>query len=500
MREPARSPRPRSHALPARLPRRAVLRAAAGAALVSGAAALGGCGPAPVAAPHPSAAPLRLVVQAAAPGEYAFASAVEWPTMKKILSEAMAPFQARHPGVAVDLVNLPVNPVAAIIAGTGPDIVQLVAAGGGLIGRGLLLDLSLYVKASNLQLSALFAKGTVEAATRNGALYALPYYSETDALAVNLGVLDSLGLEYPPNRWDYTEWGDWSRRVAAALAAAPRSSGTPPHRYATTVAFLGGVPIVGAFYLRGWGGGIVDPADNARCLLDAPQSIACGRFLYALMDEGVAQTGTQLITSQFLAGVQVSAVTQQGFILENATNLRALKWRYVPLPVWPQGAFNFTNQNFVAVNRATRYPELAWEALQWITTSRQYQGALMHASLYPPALKALWPEWVATVHAVAPFLRGQNVEVFASLADEAYLVPVFGGSFAAEDAAAMKLIGVYGQKLVERQLDVTAAFAAAAAQVDALERANAGLQARRQRIQAEFPSRGPRIAAVPPGL
>ena len=456
---------------------------------------LAGCGS---AAPTRAAQRVTLTFQAAAQGSYFFASPAEWPQASRLLYDATAAFRAKYPSIDLRLWGTTVNPVAEVVAGTGPDVVQL-QGGQGAIGTwmasGLLLDLEPYVRKSNLDLGSTFASSTLAVAQEGTSLYAFPYYSETMAMAVNEGALDAMGVAYPPPAWDYKQWAQWAREVAVALRAQGASSAP---RYATTVATIFGGPVVAGFYFEGWGGGIVDIHNRERCLLNTAGSVACGEFLYGLMLDGVAQPA-QLIPPAFVAGRQIAATDQQGFVLRDATALRSTKWAYYPMPRWPRGAYDFTNENLVGINAATKSPEAAWELLNFVCASPQYQRALMHLFLYPPALKSLWTEWVAEVHAVAPPLKGKHVDAFTARMQDNLLVPVYGGSFSESDTQAMNIVTSYCGQILARKIDVQGAFSAIVHEVDALERTAAQHQAAARVEVARYPTRGPTIAAVTPG-
>lgn len=479
--------------------RRSFMKAGVAAALTTGAGVVAGC----ASATRPTAVSQRipLVFQAAAHGAYRFALPSQWPTAKQLLMTALSPFLAKYPGIDLKLTNIAVDPVTAILAGTGPDIVQIESRAG-LIQQGYLLDLSSYIKKSNLDVQSLYAGGSLGVAGSGGRVYALPYYTETTAMVVNLGILNQLGLDDPPAQWDYIQWADWARRVAVALPAAGGKGKTPA--YATTIMSVAGLTIPAGFYFAGWGGAIADPSDPGRCLLDSAASVACGEFLFPLMIEGVAPPlysgGGQMVPAEFVSGHQVSAVDQQGFALRDAMALGSVEWKYFPMPTWPKGAYNFTNANLVGISVASKHADAAWELLQWISTDPAYERVMMHATLYPPALRALQAEWVGQVHAVAPVMVGKNVEVFAQMAAQSTLVPEFGTVFRASETQALSIISSSLRTVLDQKASVPFAFQQAAKSVNALEevavqRASAAVAAKKT-----FPVVGPSVAQVAPAL
>lgn len=413
------------------------------------------------------------------------------PDAHQLVWHATAPFRRAHPGIDLRFYGTTINPMGEMIAGTGPDIVQLQGGGGALGGwlaADLLLDLAPFVHASNVDLNA-FATRQLAVVRRSQGLYALPQYTGTAAMVVNLSLLDSLGLSYPSPTWTHLEWADFVRRTAATTSAGQR-------RYGGTL-WLGPLPM--GFYLQGWGGALIDPADAAHCLLGAAPSIACGEFLYGLLFNHAVNPGwVQPVL--FNGGLQASGIVWQGQTLHNASVLQAGRWDFYPMPTWPQGPYTFTNENFYGINAATHQRAAAWELLRWVCVEPEYQRAFMHLFLYPPALKSLYAEWAAQVRAVAPPLRGKRIEVFGTPLQDNRVVPVNGGTFAYDDTQALAVLRSSAQKILARQVSVAGGFAQAAREVNALEAAGRQRLDRARAAGQDFPARGPGVAAVQPGL
>ncbi len=466
------------------IPRRRVLgSAAAGVGLVAG--MLGGCR----AGSRPGAANPRTVLlfQALIQSDWFVNEGIRG--VRELVWQATAPFRQLHPGIDLRFYGTSVNPVGEVIAGSGPDVVQLLGGQGNIrawLADSLLLDLSSHVSESNLNLE-IFAPGALGPVQGDTGLYGLPVYTGTAAMVVNLGLLDKLGLPAPPTDWTHQDWADFARSAAGSTGGQPR--------YGSTI-WLAPVPM--GFYFRGWGGSIVDPADATRCVLDSPQAIACGEFLYPLLLQRAAAAGLNQ-AALFNAGLMASGVVWQGQTLANATQLRGAKWDFYPMPLWPNGRYTYTGENYYAIPAASRVPDAAWELLRWICTDPHYQRTFMHLFLWPPALSALAAEWTAQVRAVAPPLRTKNLAVFRQAVLEGRVVPRNGGAFATDDAQAFGLIGSYATRILGRELGVAEAFRQAANRVNSLEASAGHRRARAAAATRLFPIRGPVVAAVQPG-
>jgi len=132
---------------------------------------------------------------------------------REVFTQALDPFLRAHRSVSVQLVQPSAMYVGntgivaeAILAGTAPDVFESWRFNN-IAATGYLMDLTPFVKSSNLNLN-LFPASLVRFFTRNGRLYGLPEANEWTALAINLTLLDQLGLRRPPPGWDgYTARG-----------------------------------------------------------------------------------------------------------------------------------------------------------------------------------------------------------------------------------------------------------------------------------------------------
>jgi|GEM_PF-6638953 len=106
----------------------------------------------------------------------------------------------------------------------------------------------------------------------------------------------------------------------------------------------------------------------------------------------------------------------------------------------------------------------------------EWQRFMMKTFLFPPALKGLFPEYLSTIYAAAPALRGKNLEVYV----ESVNLPVFTGTdFKYANDQAYALMGPYlkpGGKIAGG-MSVQAAFTEMAQLVTNFEQAQARLAA-----------------------
>ena len=305
-----------------------------------------------------------------------------------------------------------------MLAGQGPDVFSDWVMPP-FVENDMMLDLMLFIKRDNIDLSG-FMQGEMsffqEAArfspSNPNGLYGLPAYLHTECYAVNLGILDELGLKYPESDWGIEEW----TRLWEAATVKPTNG--KKQRFGADYDF-GGYDGSGNFlepyWLYGFGGEYVDPTDPTKCYLSSPGSKAMANWIYPLIWEGVLGFPEDWGTSNFAQGLVVcthNSTCTCGSQVQNATDWRGLKWDYFQDPVWPVRRATFAADDFYGIWSGTKYPELAWEFLKWLTVGPDWQRLVMQTALAGPNQAKLWPEWAEIVRQVAPPLRDKNLEAF----------------------------------------------------------------------------------------
>jgi ABC-type glycerol-3-phosphate transport system substrate-binding protein len=408
------------------------------------------------------------------------------------LWDALAPWRASHR--SVDLQMLPFGgdtTVTDLVTGTAPDVILGWQNFGQLVSQGLLLDVSPYLKLSNRSLDV-WPPYAVDAYRWQGGLYAFPFYVATTCMVVNEEVLDQIGQPYPSPTATFAEW-------AALWGAATRKGSSP--RYGGSIKST--VNGIAQAYFRGWGGSIMDPADPTRCTLGSTACIEAGNAIFPLLSEGVCTLNYGI--SDCITGVEsqkyASAVLWNAALAVTSLDLalaKMPKWNFYPMPVMPQGSFAHTQYDYRAVNAATKYPEPAWELLEWLSFEPAFQRTLMQYGLEPPALKSLQEEYTATLAAVIPPFAHKNLSVITQyiLQNGAIMEPIFP----ADEAQVQALIGTGEQAIIDGKYSVTEGLTRLAAQVTAIEVEGSQSAAAAVAAARAFPTVGPAVARVPAGV
>ncbi len=400
-------------------------------------------------------------------------------TAISLLNHGLEPFVSAHKGVRVRITTLAYQQatVAALLAGTGPDVFEDWVLPP-YVRNNLLLDLSPFVTRDNVDLGV-FAPAQIAYFQQIGSfspsgrgLYALPAYIHTKAQAVNLDILDRLDLSYPEPGWTWRQWTQLWQAVTVKSSTPNRSrtgASLPWYGFDST----GGNPA--PFYWHGFGGGFVDPHSATRCYLDSPGSVALAEWLFPLLRQGVVGGGN------FATGSLVcDALGSAGSLPAAVSGWHGIKWQIFGQPVFPVVPdVNFAASDSYGISAGTKNPDLAWELLKYLTYGTSWQKYMMRLALTGPNQPSLWSEWADTVRAVAPPLKSKNIEIMVHSVARNHLYVRRLFRYANVDMA--PVINRYTRLAQTGAMGIVQAFSAAAQQVNQMQLAGASLDAQARR-------------------
>lgn len=420
------------------------------------------------------------------------------PAVAALIREALAPLVAQHPGLVIKFFPQSDNwqgwqasTQGSMLAGVGPDIFadwELT----GYPAAGLCLDLQPYVERDNVDLGV-YQSGQIRYIRQAGLLsptkpiqlMALPQYPYPEAMAVNLGILDDLGLKYPEPNWTYKDWQRlWEASVQRPHGNNPGRMGTDMSYYAD---FWDGYDfsynLPGAWVLYGWGGEYVDPNDQTRSWLDNPNSIAAAEWCFDLIyNKVVASDQTQQM--DFAKGQLTTYMLPAAYLPIAATQYRGLKWDLFPLPIWPKVAATYTSTDSLGIWSGTKYPDAAWEVLKWISYGKTWQRMQARITLQAPSRRDMTEEWIQIVRQVAPPLRDKNLEVWVQQAEANH--EYMGYLFRYGESDVQNALSTLSSQLFSRKVTVAEGFTQAARRIDAIERADRTISAEAGRALAIY--------------
>ncbi len=399
-----------------------------------------------------------------------------------LLQEGIQPWLDQNPGVQVRIQELPdaAAVTAQLVAGNGPDIFED-AVLAPYSESHLALDLSPYLRregaaAQVFSASQLAPLQGLAPGPAGLAQYGLPAHTRTVAMAVNRGLLDSLGMTEPQPDWNYQQWAALWQQVVAARAGS----------YGGQLDWSGydgsgGNPA--PFYLAGFGGEYVDPQNVTRAWIDQPASVAALQWCYGLSLSGVCGGAMPAdFTSERLASAPLGTT---GGLLTAAEQWQGLDWNLYSMPIWPRGRLTLGSGEFCAIWSGTHAPDVAWSLVRYLCLETAWQRYLIRLALIGPNQTRLWGEWQQQLTVQAPPLAKVDLDVFTRALQEGQLYSGLSFRFAEQEST--RILAAFGRQVLGGT-SVAAAAAAAAQQIDAVQAAEARVLAAGDAAQAHLRS------------
>jgi multiple sugar transport system substrate-binding protein len=348
--------------------------------------------PAPTeAAPTAAAAP-------ALAGEISFLIWQNSPGMDKLVGEDLPRmFEQTHPGTKINATVLPYDQyntkLALLVAGgTPPDIFESGPDFMRYVTEGTVIPLDERFAAdpvlSDANQSRVEANDFMKAdrqhiyGTQFGSICGMQLY-------YNMDLFDKAGVAYPDENWT---WDDF--RAAAKKLTIEENGETV--QWGTTWGYLGG-------WDGGWGPLVWDsgaeyfdsPFQTKALYLDKPEVIAAWQFMQDLVyKDKVAPTPATLDVLSQAGGALLSG--KVAMVVDGCWMMQPYKGGNFKLgmSVLPKGPAGRVNTGWfaggMAIAKASKYPDLAWEYLRWLAVDEEANKALasIGMSCGAPVVKA----------------------------------------------------------------------------------------------------------------
>lgn len=284
--------------------------------------------------------------------------------------ELKAEFEARHPGVRVQIEQIPGEGQFAAkvlmmhVTGSAPDVIQLDASAAAVfIDNGVVRDLTPFIAADPaFQLDDYFPT-VIDVFSRGEALYAVPLDFTPMVIYYNKRIFDEAGVPYPHEGWTWDEFVAIGRRVAV-----PSSGRGPPLRYALNLEHW--MPLWLPWLWTNGGDVLAPDGRRASGYLDGPQSTGAVRFLVDLMQrERLAPSPAE----RAVAGVDLfrsgrAAMDLKGHWMWLDYRADGLDVGVVGLPTNGVPPVTVIYASGLAVMHKAAHPDLAWEYVKFMTS------------------------------------------------------------------------------------------------------------------------------------
>jgi multiple sugar transport system substrate-binding protein len=238
----------------------------------------------------------------------------------------------------------------------------------------------------------------------------LPKYCGTSAFYGNTNLFQQSGVTFPG---DTTTWDTFRSN----LISLTKSQG------GTTTQFgldngLANIGYVLSWMVWSWGGEVVDPKDNSKCLLDQPPALDALQYMQDLIwkDHVSPQPADlkQFPTGGFLFSDSHTATNRNGSWEIQNWHKKGPKgeWDVFANPLGPTGKrFTFHTTDTYAAFKGSKSADATWQLLRYVT-GLDWGRMLIQASQLQPAHLSLAPDWIKGVQAAVPESANAKLDVF----------------------------------------------------------------------------------------
>jgi multiple sugar transport system substrate-binding protein len=326
-------------------------------------------------------------------------------------------FRVENPNIKVSLEPVPPGQaypavqVAAMAAGTAWDVFETWAdIVEGFAERGGVLDLERYTKV-DLKAEDLrdFYPWQWNAFRLYDIRWGMPKYVNVMTLWVNKDLFEKAGVKLPTKDWTHEDYAD-------AMVRLTRREGQD------VVQWGGGIPMWSwdRFWYRVdmWGGSVVDPKDDAKCLLDQKPALDALEWARALQwDRRVLAQPNELVrlfNSEALGTNfynQSIALVEDGFypyvVARNVETKFKFMWMHVPKGPALRRVLG-TSDGFT-VWKETKHPDAAWKLVKWLS-GKDFQMVQTEFAGSLPVRTSVLKEWKQIVTRNYPMLADANLD------------------------------------------------------------------------------------------
>ncbi len=294
------------------------------------------------------------------------------PDELEVNKRLIADFEAEHPGISVDIVNVSGSKDAMqkletmFATKAGPDVMSIHGAYYvGFADAGALRDLEEFAKSDeDFRLDDIHPR-LVELCRYKGKLYSLPRYTSVYALFYNKAMFDAAGLPYPgTGEWNWSEYLDVAKKLTKDLDG----DGTPDE-WGCIIDFWGA-----RLYPWLWANGanLMDDALD-KCTMDAPEAVETLRFLADLrLKHKVCPKTTSTERNEGLdafARGNIGMYMSGPWDIQTLNEAENLKWDVAPMPQQKRRATMLGTENY-GIYSQTKHPQEAWALFEYLLSPK----------------------------------------------------------------------------------------------------------------------------------
>lgn len=299
------------------------------------------------------------------------------PTFTDFLNGLIDQYEADHPGVKIEWVDLPYDSiqeklVSAVAGGNAPDVVNLNSSFAlNLAGQGVLVDLN---KEATAEQRSIYIEPLYNSCKLGDGVYAFPWYGSPNIMLVNKALFEQAGITELPKDYTSQETLDMARKMKNATGA---------YLYDPYV----------LLYLMQWDGFDVLNADKTAAAFNTPEFTAYVQNLQAAVDEGLIPAD---IWGDWDGEIRMFESGQMAVLCTSGSVLNQIKDEAPDIYANLEVAYPMTGSLGIPSNplmdlvipEASKHHKEAIEFANYITNDASQLAFCKEASIFPSTVEA----------------------------------------------------------------------------------------------------------------
>jgi len=316
------------------------------------------------------------------------------------VEKILRPFLAKHPGVEIEVVPLDWGSAwqkitAAAAANVAPDVCQLGSTWvGAIAGMGALEDVSDKVAELGGSKSFVPSAWSTSGLENSDAIVAIPWIVDVRAMYYRTDVFEKLGLTVK----DLKTWHSFEQALikiknagliingkkVEPLAITGKNDWNIVHNIAPWVWAAGG-----SFFNKEYSSSIINGADSFDGMYFYINLVRKGLVPNVVLEQNTSQINNGFFNGRYAIyfnGPYDLKTLQTPPERGGASNLPVAKnFAVAPYPAGRAGVYTFTGGSNLAIFKASKHKEMAWEIIKYLSTNRQAQVAYSKLTGFLPS-------------------------------------------------------------------------------------------------------------------
>lgn len=338
--------------------------------------------------------------------------------VQQLWEEFYPKFREANPTIEVEFLPQPggdirENAVAQMVAGNAPDLLEFCCQNSTyFVQAGETLNLQPFIDRDydEINMDDYYSRQFDPWKDDQGNIHLMPRFTGTQVIFFNKDMFDEMGVPYPPQEWGAWNWEQY-REIGNKFVRTEQPARYGSANYGMNANWLT------QYWMRLFGGHMVDPEDNTRCGLGDPPCVEGLEWIRQIIWEDhmfapqAQATGSGLGPLELFLAERTAMMEMGPWNLGPVAEGARFKWDVAPMPDGPAGSNCHQSVDGTMIWKKTQYPEESWTLLKALT-SPEYGRLYAKYATKQPSRKSVLQDFIQILRDQNPIYQEIRLEVF----------------------------------------------------------------------------------------